>query len=173
MIPPHSTSRPRAAAARALGLAEAVVAVFVVSLALVAALQAAGGATVAQARAAERTRARLLADALLGEILTLEYEDPAAPAKLFGPEAGESATSRTNYNDVDDFNGWVESPPRDRSGAEMPNLAGWSRDVRVAWVSPANPNQTSATETGAKRITVTVKRNGTTLATRTAIRTRR
>jgi MSHA pilin protein MshD len=169
MIPPrgqpsHRRTRP------GLGIAEAVVSTFVVSLALVAAMSAAGGAIATQVSTADRARARLLADALLGEIMTLDYEDPAAALRQFGPEAGESATSKANYNDVDDFNGWAESPPRDRANAEITGFAGWRREVIVAWVDPANPNQTVSMETGAKRITVTVKRNGRTLFTRTAIR---
>jgi len=165
---PFRPRRPRGG----LGISEAVVSVFVVSFALVAALHAAGGAIVAQAKGAERARARHLADALLAEVASLDYEDPTAVLKLFGPEAGELLSSKANYNDVDDFNGWAESPPRDRTNVALPNLSGWRREVAVARVNPLDPTQAAATDTGAKRVTVTVKRNGVTLATRTTIRTK-
>jgi hypothetical protein len=40
----------------------------------------------------------------------------------------------------------------------------------VVWVTPANPAQTSLTETGLKRITVTVARRGVKMAELTALR---
>ncbi len=72
---------------------------------------------------------------------------------------------------MDDYNGWSESPPQFADGTAMPNLANWSRSVQVAFVNPTNLSQTSTTETGAKRITVTVTHNGVVVATRVAVRT--
>ncbi|HVT79556.1 MAG TPA: hypothetical protein VHM90_02775, partial [Phycisphaerae bacterium] len=74
--------------------------------------------------------------------------------------------------DVDDFNGWSESPPQDRAGNPMQDLAGWSRSVRVDFVSIANPTTVSATDAGLKRITVTVSKNNVPLATRVALKGR-
>jgi len=90
---------------------------------------------------------------------------------LFGREVNELLSSKANYDDVDDFNGWSESPPQDRDGTVMSGLSGWQRSVVVDWVVAADPTQVSLSETGAKRVTVTVKHKGITIATRVAIRT--
>jgi hypothetical protein len=73
---------------------------------------------------------------------------------------------------VDDFNGWSESPPKDRDGTAMSELSGWTRSVAVVWVSSANLSTVSVTETGVKRVTVTVAKGSMTLATRVAIKVR-
>lgn len=159
-------ARPR----RGLTLVEAVMACLVVSILLVAALRAAGTASIYQYKTADRARARSLAGQLLTDILSLSYEDPSAP--VFGLESGESSNSKINYEDVDDFNGWTESPPQDRDGVAMDELSNWQRSVSVAWVSNTTPTTVSATETGVKRITVTVKKNNVTLATRVALKVR-
>ncbi len=80
--------------------------------------------------------------------------------------------AKTNYNDVDDFHGWTESPPQDRAGAVIPDLAGWQRTVTVEWVNPNDLAQTSAFDTGAKRVTIAVRYNGKPIASQVSIRTR-
>jgi hypothetical protein len=85
---------------------------------------------------------------------------------LFGREAGEQLANRASWNDVDDFDGYVETSPVDPAGTAIPGVPeGWSRSVTVEWVAPSNPSQTSQTETGLKRVTVTVKRGPVTLIT--------
>ena len=53
----------------------------------------------------------------------------------------------------------------------MSHLAGWERRVEVAWVEPDNLEFAAPTETGLKRITVTVHRNQQLPASLTAVRT--
>jgi hypothetical protein len=48
----------------------------------------------------------------------------------------------------------------------MPDLANWTRNVVVEWVSSTTltqPSPGSSSETGMKRLTVTVQHNGTTI----------
>ena len=52
-------------------------------------------------------------------------EDATGPV-LFGHEIGEATTSRASCNDVDDYNGWTETPPQNQDGTSMSNLSGWS-----------------------------------------------
>jgi MSHA pilin protein MshD len=112
----------------------------------------------------------MLADGLIWEIMTKDYQDPSLPTLVLGPELGE--TSRSQYDDVDDYNGLVESPPQNKDGTTIPNLTNWTRSVLVEWVDPNNvTGAASLTETGCKRITVTVKFRSATLATATAVRT--
>jgi MSHA pilin protein MshD len=73
---------------------------------------------------------------------------------------------------VDDFDGWTESPPQLKDETVVAELSGWQREVSVQRVSAANPSQLVAGESGAKRITVTIKHNRLIVATRVAIRTK-
>lgn len=164
---PRITRRRR----RGLSLIEATISMVVVAVMLVAAVHAIGGSAAVQSRVTKRTVAPYLADGLMAEILAQSYQDSASP--VFGPEVsgGESPTSRATWDDVDDYNGWSESPPQDKDGTAASDMTGWARAVAVTWVNTSDLTQTSATETGAKRITVTVRYNGVTAATRVAVRT--
>jgi len=148
---------------------EAVSACLVVSILMVSAMRAAGMAARYQFATSDRARARFLAGQLMMDILATSYEDPNV-TPLCGVESGETTSSKVNYDDVDDFNGWSESPPQDRDGNAMPELTNWQRSVAVVWVTSTNLATVSATETGVKRITVTVKKNNVTLSTRVAIK---
>src|SRR4051812_32763575 len=116
--PLHSRNRT------GLTLVEAVMACLVVSILMVAAMRAAGGATMYQIATADRARARFLAGQMLTDILAQNYEDTVT-TPVFGTESGESATNKTTFNDVDDFNNWSECPPQDRDGLAMSELTNW------------------------------------------------
>jgi hypothetical protein len=121
-----------------------------------------------QTRTGERAKADALAEGLLGEILGQSYMEPSQTSSTIGRETGESSSSRANYDDVDDYHGWNETPPQNKDGTTIADLTGWRRQVTVDWVAPATLTQTagSAAETGMKRITVIVKHNETTITTR-------
>jgi hypothetical protein len=123
-----------------------------------------------QYKTSQRATARLLADGLMNDILPNAYEDRDV-TPLFGPEGNESAANKTTFDDVDDFNGWIESPPKDRAGATISGMNNWERRVTVERVNPADPTVVVGSESGAKRIVVSARFNGVTVATRTAIRT--
>lgn len=152
------------------GLVETVVATALVGVLMVAALRTVGVSIFTQYKAAERTAGQMLADGLMAEILAKSYADPDSSPQ-FGPEAGESSTSKANYDDVDDYQGWNESPPQYADGNPMPDLTGWKRSVAVCWVDPSDVSKDKSSDTGAKRITVTVQHNNVTVASRIAIRT--
>jgi MSHA pilin protein MshD len=157
-------------ARRGLSLVETVVSCALVGVLLVAAMRSVGASVFSQYRTAERGTGRLLADGLMAEILAKNYKDPGSTPQL-GRESGESSTSKANYNDVDDYRDWSESPPQFADGTAMPDLADWRRTVAVDWVDPLDLSETKLWDTGAKRITVTVQHNGVVVATRIAIRT--
>jgi hypothetical protein len=152
-------------------MAEAVMASVIIAFLVVAALNAAGASGLAQYHSGERATGRFLADGLIADVVSLAYEEPGGCLAL-GPDAAESSTNKTSYNDVDDYNKWEESPPQDRSGNGLTELAGWKREVEVVWINPNNLNDVVGSETGAKRITVKVKHNNVMVATRVAIRTK-
>lgn len=155
---------------RAFSLAEAAVATVVVGIMLGAAIETVGASRTGQVWNSDRLRATALASGLMAEITDTYYKDPAAAAVLFGPEAGELQTARSGLNDVDDYNGLNDSPPAARDGTTIPGLTGWKRTVSVAWVYLASPATTSLTETGVKRITVSVYRGSVKMAELSAYR---
>ncbi len=161
--------RPDTFARPGFTMVEATISVAILGILLVVALQVVGASMRNQYHTAQRLTAASLAQSLLNDIIQLPYQDPGAVVN-FGIEPGETAGSKANYDDVDDFNNWTESPPQDRTGSPMTDLAGWTRSVTVAWVNPANITQTLLTESGVKRITVTVSKGGAVLATRSALR---
>ncbi|MGV3483830.1 MAG: hypothetical protein ACO1RT_05385 [Planctomycetaceae bacterium] len=105
--------------------------------------------------------ARRLAEELISEITSTTFIDPrqSAPVAL-GREAGELATSRSNWNDVDDYHGMTETTLRDKSGSVNGVAAGYTRSVAI---SPAMPLEqppgyvvSNELNTPLRRIVVTV-----------------
>ena len=44
--------------------------------------------------------------------------------------------SRVNLDDVDDYNGWSQSPPEYKDGTPIPGATGWTREVTVKYADP-------------------------------------
>lgn len=154
---------------RGFTIVEAVIAMLIVAVTLVAALSTVAAARTSRSRIADRVRAQQLAQDLMAEILQQAYQDPVQ-TPVFGLEPGESATSRAAWNDVDDYNGWTESPPQSKSGNIFPDSTGWTRSVVVEWIDPTTLT-VAAAPTGVKRITVNVQKGALTLAQIAAYRT--
>jgi type II secretory pathway pseudopilin PulG len=102
-----------------------------------------------------------LARDLMDEILGKGFDDPDA-AGGFGLEETEP---RSNFDDVDDYDGWSKNPPQDISGTDYdgadstPNYARFTRAVTVENVPEDDFNTATASDDGttdAKRITVTL-----------------
>ncbi len=151
-------------------LAEAVVSVVIVSVLLVAALNTLGASRLGQYKTCQLTQAQFLAQELLAEIVRQEYWDPDGGA-CFGVESDEDAACRSDFDDVDDYHGWAESPPQEKDGSVLPDLAGWERRVVVEWVNPLDAGSPVGWDAGAKRITVSVRDNEAKVASAVAVRT--
>lgn len=156
---------------RAFTLIEIIVAMAVMSLMLVAALNTVAAARTGQYKAEELNRAQLLAQRLMGEILQQASTDPAGGLGSFGPGGSEVTGNRSLFNDVDDYHNWQASPPQDKNGSAVAWATNYEESVNVVWVSPADLSQASGSETGVKRIIVTIKRLGREVLTLTAYRT--
>ncbi|GAB4187591.1 MAG: hypothetical protein Kow00105_02250 [Phycisphaeraceae bacterium] len=154
---------------RGFTLVEAVMSILIVGLMLVAALNTVGASKVAQARQSEQVQGPMLAQDLLAEILSESFEEPV-DTPGFGRESGESGGDRADWDDVDDYDGWSGSPPQAKDGTELPGLSGWERTVKVSWAVPNNPDLDSATATGIKKVTVTVRHQGRVVATLISLR---
>lgn len=139
---------------------------------LVASLQSVSSSMISQRIMSDRAKASLLADGMAMEIHQQAYMEPGTSSSSISRESGESAGFRANYDDVDDYHGWSESPPSNKDGTKMDSLTGYQRSVTVTWVLATNLATSSATETGVKKAVVTVRLNGTVLATRVLVRTK-
>jgi len=165
--PRHGTSRVPCSG---FTMVEAVLSTILVSVMLVVALNLVGTSKVTQQKAALTSRGRLLAEDLLAEILQQNYQEPDE-TPVFGREMTESATSRSAYDDVDDYLGWTASPPVAKDGAAIANSANWKRTVTVERIEPLNPQTVTTSETGAKRITVTAYYRNVPQASLAAVKT--
>lgn len=155
---------------RGFTLAEAAIASTILAVLVVAALNASGKLAEARYDQADKARARSLADAMVGEIQPKAYSEPSGGTTTLGPDAGEGPT-RATFDDVDDFNGDVESPPVDSSGVAVPGFTGWTRSVSVERVTPSGQAMvSSATDNGVLRVTVVVKKGNKEMARRVFLR---
>lgn len=114
---------------RGFTLIETVLSTILVSVLLCAALSATIGARGGSVAAADRARALELAEELLAEIMQQAYVDPQTPTAAAGPDAGE--TSRGDYDDIDDYDGWKQSPPQDIDGLAIAGSDGLTRMVTL------------------------------------------
>jgi prepilin-type N-terminal cleavage/methylation domain-containing protein len=154
---------------RGFSLLEVVVATLIVGIVMVAALESLGAYIRGQTHVADESRAWLLAQDLMSEILDAKYQEPDDPP-LFGPEAGENAGDRATYDDVDDYHGWSASPPEYKDGTPMSNLSGWRRRITIEQISAADLTTPVASDQGLRRITVEVSRDGQALVTMVTLR---
>lgn len=147
-------------------LAESAISVVIVSVMMCAALTAVAGAARGGRIEADRQRGLFLAEQLMGELLGKAYLEPGAATSAIGPEVGEVNGNRDLFDDVDDYAGWKEPQSAGDTGLEyadgtaIPQTGGWSRDVAIVYVQPTNLNVSSVSDSGFKRITVTVGHAG-------------
>lgn len=111
-----------------------------------------------------------LAQELIEEIRAMSWEDPQEPPwSPLGPD-GLLEPSRLYFDDVDDYDGLVESPPVDLDGNDMdgtggrPNFAKYTREVTVTYADTTTLEVT-VDQTPYKRIEVGVENTFTGLRT--------
>lgn len=155
-----------------ISLVEVTVSTVIVGLIVVGAMQCLATSTLTAQLSADRTLGMLLAEDLMEEILQLDYSEPD-DAVEFGTESPEEADLRTEWDDVDDYDDWVASPPVDRNGIALAD-ASWQRSVTVSHVDPEDLTsvQLDTDDMGVKVITVTVSRDGVTVAELVSLQTR-
>ena len=154
---------------RGFSLVEVAISIVIISVMYAAVLSTVAAARVTQVATTDQVRGHELAHELLAEIALLPYVDPQ-DASEFGPGSVEGAVGRVQFDDVDDYHKYTESPPKFADGTAMSGLAGWSRAVTVERVHASNLAATN-TETGAKLITVQVLRGSKTVAIASVLRT--
>lgn len=157
---------------RGISMVEVTISMVIVSIMSMGVIQMTAVSARTRALSTDRVRGLALANDLLAEIQTKHWADPIGGVGSFGVGAGEyDGTTRTAYNDVDDYDGWKQSPPLEIDGNPVPGFDGWTRSVNVeyALVSGGDVVTSGSFETG-KLITVTVLRNGRLIAEVSAYR---
>lgn len=88
---------------------------------------AAGTAVASAGRAREELRSRVIANAaadrIMSEVLGKAFDDPQSPDAPSGLDDGESASDRSTFDDIDDYDGMRLSPATDAGlGALIPGV---------------------------------------------------
>lgn len=125
-----------------------------VGVLLVASMRSVGGVYRTWSTSRDLHARMSLAQQLMAEILQQSYADPNESI-TWGPEASESTTNRSTWDDVDDYDGWSSAPQR-KDGTAIAGYEAWRRDASIVYASLSDPTQASLTNTGLKRVTVTV-----------------
>ncbi|HEX2838428.1 MAG TPA: hypothetical protein VHN77_09905 [Phycisphaerales bacterium] len=151
-----------------LTLVEAVLSLLVLAVLATASLSAISQSRAARLAVDEQSMGSALARSLLSEIAALPSMESASTT--IGVDGGENASDRTTFDDVDDFNGFSESPCIALDGKVIDGTDAWQRSVVVAWVSVSATTTTTTSDTGLKRVWVTVSHNGRAVTRLSALR---
>lgn len=134
---------------RGFGYIEAVISTVVMGTAVATALHTFGAFASGVLFDRETAIGTELAAALAAEIRSQPFEDPGAIV-VFGPETGEADGTRRHFDDVDDYSGWMATPPQHSNGTAMIEYPNFSQSVVVAYDG----------STDLKKITVTIAKEG-------------
>jgi prepilin-type N-terminal cleavage/methylation domain-containing protein len=157
---------------RGISLIEVTISMVIVSILSMGVIQMLGISAQARAMSSDRVRGQHLANQMLAEIQSKHWHDPDNGIASFGVAGDEyDGKTRLLYDDIDDYHNWTQSPPLEPNGDGISGFDGWERSVEVHYaLISGGAVTTSGTFQRAKLITVTVKRNGRTIATASAIR---
>jgi len=143
--------------ARAFTLIEVLIATILVGLSIAALVAANGTLTMANDAGADQSTAEFLCEQIRELTAMLAVVDPQTTTTTFGPEE----MSVAGYDDVDDLDGAVFSPPIGADRAPLSVFAAFSQQVTVQNVNRSNLDQVVADHTSQfVRITVRVLQNG-------------
>lgn len=133
MFLPRTSRAPKFCRARsAFSLVEALVAVAVTAIAGAALLTSVTAAVISSAVVAHRAVARGLAEQLMDEIAAVRF-----PGASNTQPAG---STRAGFDDIDDYSGLVESPPRTRDGQIVGTEGGEMAGLPVSRVAMLQPD---------------------------------
>ena len=136
---------------------EVVVSTIIVGTLMVSCFSTIAAARRSQMAESNRVRGLAIAEALMVEITQLPMRDPSCDCG-YGTDSGESGTNRSRFDDVDDYNNLIDSPPKSKNGTACSGYTDLNRTVSVDFVTTANWDTTSASYVGIYRITVKVLR---------------
>ncbi|GMU24737.1 MAG: hypothetical protein AMXMBFR13_48090 [Phycisphaerae bacterium] len=154
-----------------LTLAEVAVSLVILGVAMTAGVQSLGSFAVGARTWQERSTGMELANRLMAEINTLPFKESGG-ANTIGREAGENDDDRSTFDDVDDYDDWDVSPPRDTANTQMTGYDGYRQRVTVVFDESLGEEFGVTLTAGlVKKITVTVLKDGKELARLVTYRT--
>jgi type II secretory pathway pseudopilin PulG len=115
-------------------LIEALIAVILVGLAIAALLASNSALTIANSEGAELSTAEFLTEQIRELTAMLDVADPQTGIGTFGPEE----PNFISYNDVDDFDGAVFTPPISADKSILNDFSAFTQQVTVENVSASN-----------------------------------
>lgn len=142
---------------RGLTLVEVTMSTLLVGVVVVASLQSVSNVGRSWTTANQLVDGQGLAQELLREVLMQPYSDASDPnATTWGKESGE--TTRAQFDDLDDYDDWTESPVKNAAGTALTGYTGWSRTVIVEKINTSNytVKGDGSSDTGLRAVTVTV-----------------
>lgn len=129
-------------------LIELVISMVVIGICLAGVLLAFNVGTAASAHPDRSVQAVAIAEAYLEEISLQPFSDPD----------GVAEGSRDLFDDIFDYHGLSESPPRDQDGTVLTDLAAYQVDVTVQNTAALGPAGSQVPSAAAARIDVRVRR---------------
>ncbi|RKY04540.1 MAG: hypothetical protein DRP66_11600 [Planctomycetota bacterium] len=151
-------NRLRAPAANGFTLAEILVAVVIIGIAIAALVGANGAFTQVNGAAVDLSTAEFLIEEIRELTTTLPVIDPESGKDTFGPEADEATVAA--YDDLDDFDNAGFCPPVDVSATALAEFGSFTQQVTVENVSPLSLETPVADHTSDfVRITVAILQN--------------
>ena len=152
---------------RGFTLIELVVTMLIISIAALGVMYSLSLGLRHQSDAIWQPKAVALAESYMEEILGRRYDEQSpsggAPACSTSTTACSPAgafndgEARAQFDDVDDYDGLIEQPPRDVDGNPRPDYDSYRVAVSVAYATPAQVAQLGLdAATDAKLVTVTV-----------------
>ena len=151
-------------------LIEVLFAVVLVGLAIASLVAANAAFTKANGAGVDLSTAEFIIGQIRELTMLLPVVDPETELATFGPEAGETLA---DYDDLDDFNGAIFSPPISAERAALNEFAAYSQQITVQNVNASNFEQVEANHsTNFVRVTVKVYLNSRHISSASWLRAR-
>ena len=163
--------RSRAPAANGFTLAEILVAVVIIGIAIAALVGANGAFTQVNGAAVDLSTAEFLIEEIRELTTVLPVIDPDTGTDTFGPESDETTVAA--YDDLDDFHNAGFCPPLDVSATALTDFGSFTQQVTVENVNPSSLETPVANHTSDfVRITVAILQNNRPVSSASWIRAR-
>jgi prepilin-type N-terminal cleavage/methylation domain-containing protein len=149
---------------------EVLIAILLVGLAIASLVGANSAFTQSNGAGTDLSTAEFLLEQIREMTALLPVIDPLTGTSTFGPETGETLT---NYDDLDDFDGAVFSPPINADRNPLSDFTAYSQQVTVENVSASDFEQVVSDHSSSfVRITVKISMNSKEISSSSWLRAR-